>query len=306
MARDLISRRTRRRFRESLVGAYMGEISDMFEDEGFSQGTPVTQVSGRGRELIERYYASVDWSSGDQVDRVLRVFEQIYQRMNDGPERADILLLLKEDGLDVIDGRIVRAAPPVISSGALAELRDPEVIERHLVRIAASVDADPEQAIGAAKELIESTTKLVLTTLGEPFDERSDVPGLVKQAQRALLLHPEDVAATQSGAETIKRLLGNLSQVAVGVAELRNLYGTGHGRSQLSGLKPRHAHLAVGCASVYCPLTPRHARRSCCSMAEGVPVTTRPSPTCRNHPGRPDCIGCRTGALGSISVGRGP
>lgn len=254
VARDLISRRTRRHFRESLVGAYMAEISDMFEDEGFSQGTPASQVSGRGRELIERYYATVDWSSGDDVDRVLRVFDQIYQRITDGPYRAETLLLLKDDGLDVIDGRIVRAAPPVISAGALAELLDPEVIERHLVRIAASVDADPEQAIGAAKELIESTTKLVLRTLGESFDERSDVPGLVKQAQKALLLHPDDVAGTQGGAETIKRVLGNLSQVAVGVAELRNLYGTGHGRSQPSGLKPRHAHLAVGCATVYCRL----------------------------------------------------
>ncbi len=53
-----------------------------------------------------------------------------------------------------------------------------------------------------------------------PYDERSDVPGLVKQAQRALLLHPEHVAATQSGAETIKRLLGNLSQVAVGAGSV--------------------------------------------------------------------------------------
>ena len=52
----------------------------MFEDEGFSQGTPATQVSGRGRELIERYYATVDWSSGDDIDRVLRVFERNLSR----------------------------------------------------------------------------------------------------------------------------------------------------------------------------------------------------------------------------------
>ena len=69
--------------------------------------------------------------------------------------------------------------------------------------------------------------------------------------QKALRLHPATLAPTGRGSETVRRILSNLSQVAVGVAELRNEYGPDHGRTQVTVLSPRHAHLAVGCASTY-------------------------------------------------------
>jgi hypothetical protein len=77
------------------------------------------------------------------------------------------------------------------------------------------------------------------------------VPALVKAAQKALRLHPATLAPTGRGSETVRRILSNLSQVAVGVAELRNEYGPDHGCTQVTVLSPRHAHLAVGCASTY-------------------------------------------------------
>jgi hypothetical protein len=43
--------------------------------------------------------------------------------------------------------------------------------------------------------------------------------------------------------------------VAIGVAELRNRYGTGHGAAgQRVGLSNRHAHLAVNAAFTWCQL----------------------------------------------------
>ncbi|MFH1066797.1 MAG: abortive infection family protein [bacterium] len=51
------------------------------------------------------------------------------------------------------------------------------------------------------------------------------------------------------GSETIKRLLNNLATIAHGLAEIRNLYGTGHGKGgKTPAIKPRHAKLAVGAA----------------------------------------------------------
>lgn len=45
-------------------------------------------------------------------------------------------------------------------------------------------------------------------------------------------------------------VLGSLGGIVSGIAELRNYYGTGHGKaSGTSGLGPRHARLAVGAAS---------------------------------------------------------
>jgi len=64
---------------------------------------------------------------------------------------------------------------------------------------------------------------------------------------------PEGIADAVKGAETIKRVLSNLGSIVYGLAELRNLYGSGHGRSgPLRGLTPRHARLAVSSAGALC------------------------------------------------------
>ncbi|HEX5880020.1 MAG TPA: abortive infection family protein, partial [Actinomycetota bacterium] len=143
--------------------------------------------------------------------------------------------------------------PPAAELDALplAALDDPAAIYDHIDRIGRVMDTDPAQAISGARALIEATTKLVLNQLGVAYDEHADVPALVKAAQKALGLHPETLAPTGKGSETVRRILSNLSQVAVGVAELRNQYGPDHGRTQVTVLSPRHAHLAVGCASTY-------------------------------------------------------
>jgi len=48
----------------------------------------------------------------------------------------------------------------------------------------------------------------------------------------------------------MRRLLGNLGSVAQGLVELRNLYGTGHGKTgSAKGLSSRHARLTMGTAA---------------------------------------------------------
>ena len=48
----------------------------------------------------------------------------------------------------------------------------------------------------------------------------------------------------------IKKLLANLGVVVQSLAEVRNLYGSGHGRGvKRQALHPRHARLAVGAAT---------------------------------------------------------
>jgi hypothetical protein len=59
---------------------------------------------------------------------------------------------------------------------------------------------------------------------------------------------PEDITDAKRGAETIKLILRNLAALTQYLAELRGLYGSGHGRDgRHRGLQPRHA-LAVGAA----------------------------------------------------------
>ncbi len=58
------------------------------------------------------------------------------------------------------------------------------------------------------------------------------------------------VAVATRGADIIKLLLSNLGTIGNNLAQLRGLYGTGHGmEGNAKGLTPRHAKLAVGAAS---------------------------------------------------------
>ncbi|WP_283808824.1 abortive infection family protein [Tardiphaga sp. P9-11] len=113
-----------------------------------------------------------------------------------------------------------------------------------------ATNADPDLAIGTAKELVESVCKTILTERSVVYSKSADLPELVKLTVKSLQLTPSDIADQAKASEIIKRLLSNLATVANGVAELRNHYGTGHGKpSRSTGLGPRHARLVVNAAS---------------------------------------------------------
>ena len=61
---------------------------------------------------------------------------------------------------------------------------------------------------------------------------------------------PDSIPDHAKGSEVIRRMLSSLNQISQGIAELRNLYGTGHGREgRFTGIQPRHAKLAIGAAA---------------------------------------------------------
>jgi hypothetical protein len=144
------------------------------------------------------------------------------------------------------------ANPSLAFAHEVATRIDAEHISQQITRMEGAVDVDPELAIGTAKEFVESVCKTILDDRQIPHDNKDDLPALVKKTTKALQLTAGDIADTVKAAETIKRMLNNLGTIVQGSAELRNAYGTGHGKSKTQarqGLKPRHARLAVGAAS---------------------------------------------------------
>jgi hypothetical protein len=107
-------------------------------------------------------------------------------------------------------------------------------LHRQLARLRESHEEDPGLAIGTANELVETTCKTILHARGIAFDELADIGELVKVTRKELKLLPEDVPQAAKGVEAMRRLLGNLGSMAQGLAELRNLYGTGHGKTASS------------------------------------------------------------------------
>lgn len=131
-----------------------------------------------------------------------------------------------------------------------AEDSDAAHLTEHIRRIEASVDTDPALAIGSAKELLETCCKTILEERGKLPEGSIDLPKLAKLTFAELKLLPDNVPDAARGAASIKQLLSNLATVSHSLAEIRNLYGTGHGRGgKAKGLGRRHARLAVGAAT---------------------------------------------------------
>ena len=81
------------------------------------------------------------------------------------------------------------------------------------------------------------------------YSATDDLSDLTKKTFKNLNLLPEDIDDTLPLSQTLKQILGSLRGVSSGLAELRNAYGEGHGKSdRYKGLAPRHSKLAVGAA----------------------------------------------------------
>jgi hypothetical protein len=111
-------------------------------------------------------------------------------------------------------------------------------------RIRRAVEIDPELAIGSTKEMLEAVLKTILKASGEEVDN-VEFPKLLRRAQKVLKLDPDEVNPNVKGANIVRRILSSLGQLAQGINELRNIYGTGHGRVQQSRVSGRHARLVV-------------------------------------------------------------
>lgn len=134
----------------------------------------------------------------------------------------------------------------------VADALDAGWMAKAIERLERAVDTDPELAIGTAKELVESCCKTILTKRLVEFRKSADLGDLTKLLVKELQLVPEGVSDQAKGAENIRLILRNLTQLTHNLAQLRGLYGTGHGRDgQHRGLQPRHARLAVASAVAF-------------------------------------------------------
>ena len=258
---ELVSTITRRAFQESYVGfAVLRQIKSDFEDAGLTlQEIPANlRVSGERRSLVEGYYTGVNWGSRDDVRRVLTAYEvHLFRlredRLDDAKrEHHRLVALLEEDGLSYDSRRINLPLTSNVDYNIVDQSLSVDVsqLQLNIARIRAAVEADPALAIGGSKELVEACCKAVLAEMGEEIHHQDDIPQLIRRAASSLDLLPENMPERKKGVESIRRILGSLGNIVHGIAQLRNTYGSGHGRAPgEGGLLPRHARLCAGAAS---------------------------------------------------------
>lgn len=116
-----------------------------------------------------------------------------------------------------------------------------------------SSTTDPALAIGTAKDLLESVAKFVLEDLGMPVDGKMDFNAVWYIARERLGILPEKVDQSLPGYKQLRKIHQSSWAIAENVNELRNLQGTGHGRTLPTGVSEDLALLVV---------------REACSVAE--------------------------------------
>lgn len=236
----------------SMSGGYVADFSDktfgyffldtvgidIHSDKYTSTGT------SKATKLREFWKLESDYLAGKSIRELIKYMEE-YLLLHDDPEKRNLLEPCKTIADRLVSGNI-----------SLDQLKETTVVfnAKHLSeqirRIEKSIQSDPTLAIGTAKELIETCCKTILAERGKPVKGTPDIPTLTKETLKELKLVPEGISNTTRGSDIIKRILQNLGTIGNGLAELRGLYGTGHGKhGRTEGLKARHAKLAVGAAS---------------------------------------------------------
>ncbi len=122
-----------------------------------------------------------------------------------------------------------------------------EYIRKMLSRASNAVDAEPELAIGTAKEILEATYKQLLSRLGVAFSEQSQPNDL------ATKLYPNLNFENMGDGEYFQESLTLfLKTVVNSVTALRNSKGTGHGRTEDTNTSMHLAKLVLLTVCSHC------------------------------------------------------
>lgn len=129
----------------------------------------------------------------------------------------------------------------------IAEIFDTNYMNQQIKVMLEAQETHPSDAIGKAKELIESCCRTILTEKGVKVDKDWSMNELAKRTFEQIHIMPKEVSDSLPEADVLRQLYGNLRGMVNQIAEVRNIYGTGHGRDvSFEGLEARHARLVVG------------------------------------------------------------
>jgi hypothetical protein len=238
-------------FSDATIGTFFGEEVgvDIHDQKYRSNG------SSKAKKLREFWRIENDYLVGKAIQALIAEAEEsVYSPstafFSDSEQEVDKEKQRLIEECKAIATRLLSGQVNLDHLKQTATTFDARHLAEQIRRIENSVNDDPSLAIGTAKELIETCCKTILSERGKPITGTPDIPTLTKATLKELRLVPEGVSDASRGSDVIKRILQNLGTIGNGLAELRGLYGTGHGKDgKANGLTARHAKLAVGAAT---------------------------------------------------------
>ena len=186
-------------------------------------------------------------TNGDERTKLLQIYNK--HLAGDGYE---IIQTNEVSGKPIYSGRqqVIGQAHLAAKKAEIKKYLNTEYVNSKINTMNDAVNKDTDLAIGTAKELLETTCKSILKEKDVASDPNWTLPQLLKTTTSVLNFIPKLANNADKAEKAIKQILGGISSIVHGVTELRNGYGTGHGKdADFKGLETKYAKLFVGVVS---------------------------------------------------------
>lgn len=175
-----------------------------------------TIIEGHARLL-----KSLSWGDPDYDSCVLQVLPDILgnnlENLKKIEEFVDLENWLRSNDFQLYEELYDIIPVPFEEIERAGEIYDVLELNQHIARIRHSIPDDPAQAVGSAKELLETIMKTILSKYG--FETKCmDIPQLLKEVQKVLDIDPNAVGVGIPGSKILNRTLSNLAQIIIGIA----------------------------------------------------------------------------------------
>lgn len=246
---------------QPVSGEIAGAIARFFHaGEGPSHSAISRALASSG--YGDGYAYDPDTQGPNKESRILAAFAEARRRPDRGRQLTEnVLDLLRLDGyfeqtppnehVEILAKALLRSGWQLDADGILSPLGDINLdaggrpaLEEQLARLRRSMD-DPALLLGTAKDLLEAITKFVLVEHGFTANDKMSFDQLWHLARERLGILPQQVDTSLTGYEEIRRIHQSTWSIAEQANRLRNLQGTGHGRTLPGGVSRELALLVV-------------------------------------------------------------
>lgn len=213
-----------------------------------------TYKQSKGKSLVAYIKDASDENAYKLLSDLLSYYETQYRDFESETQETDMFglpssgsyRLLYQNCKGIID-KYKKTEPNVEISKAVEELFSSEYMSQQIKLMLENQETYPAESIGKAKELVESCCRTILKKRRIYFDPDWNFYQLVSHVFEELDVMPNEVDDESSIAKSLKQIYGSLKGIVSPIAEIRNEYGTGHGRTaDFEGIDSRHAKLLVG------------------------------------------------------------
>jgi len=209
------------------------------------------------------YEPTASTQGPNKEDRVRKAFVEARRRVGTGRPLVDELLVelrlekligvpgspsedekrlraaLARDGFTLTDDGQLRTTGGIdMATGGR------QALDEQLARLR-NAQGDPALMIGTTKELLESVGKFVLEEYSMPVRKGATFDEILALARDRLEIKPGQADPSVEGFEAIRKIHQSAWEIARSLNELRNLQGTGHGRTLPTGVSVELAQLVI-------------------------------------------------------------